>query len=214
MQDVRKRMEVIPAIDLLGGCVVRLCQGDFDRVTEYVSDPIELARRYVDAGARRLHVVDLDGAKSGQPTNLPIIERLASLDIELQTGGGIRDLPTLQRLLDAGVRRGVIGSAAVKQPDTVNNWMRAVGPACVILAMDVRLDANGAPEVLTDGWTEGSGDTHDQDSETHPGAVEFCDGADNDGNGELDDGCDRLCDEWMTRCHSAVSLDASRPRAR
>jgi len=150
-------MEVIPAIDLLGGGVVRLYQGDFGQVTQYARDPLELATRYADAGARRLHVVDLDGAKTGEPTNLPIIERLARLDIEVQTGGGIRDLPALQRLIDAGVQRAVIGSAAVKHPQIVDEWIAAVGAQRIILAMDVRLDADGDPEVLTDGWTEGSG---------------------------------------------------------
>lgn len=150
-------MEVIPAIDLLEGGVVRLFQGDFDQVTEYVKDPVELAKQYADAGARRLHVVDLDGAKSGEQSNLPIIERLARLDIELQTGGGIRDLAGLRRLIDAGVRRGVVGSTAVKQPDLVDAWIDAVGAEHVILAMDVRLDDDGEPEVLIDGWTAGSG---------------------------------------------------------
>ncbi|MFW2405153.1 MAG: 1-(5-phosphoribosyl)-5-[(5-phosphoribosylamino)methylideneamino]imidazole-4-carboxamide isomerase [Gammaproteobacteria bacterium] len=157
MHETRRRMEVIPAIDLLEGCVVRLFQGDFDQVTEYVRDPVELAKRYADAGARRLHVVDLDGARSGLQTNLPIIERLARLDIEVQTGGGIRDLPGLKRLFDAGVRRGVVGSAAVKQPDLVDEWIAAVGADRLILAMDVRLDEAGEPEVLIDGWTAGSG---------------------------------------------------------
>lgn len=150
-------MEVIPAIDLLDGGVVRLYQGDFGQVTQYVEDPVELARRYADAGAARLHVVDLDGAKTGEATNLPIIERLAELDIEVQAGGGIRDLPALQRLLDAGVKRGVIGSAAVKEPQLVDAWIADVGAERIILAVDVRLDAAGEPEVLTDGWTTGSG---------------------------------------------------------
>lgn len=150
-------MEVIPAIDLLAGGVVRLFQGDFDRVTHYVSDPVELARRYADAGMRRLHVVDLDGARTGDPVNLPIIERIARVDIEVQTGGGIRDLDGLRRLLDVGVRRGVVGSVAVKRPDVVVEWIGALGPERIILAMDVRLDDAGEPELLTHGWTEGSG---------------------------------------------------------
>jgi len=153
----RPRMEVIPAIDLLGGGVVRLFQGDFDRVTQYVDDPVELARAYADAGARRLHVVDLDGARTGAFVNLPIIERLARVNIDVQTGGGIRDLADLQRLIDAGVRRCVIGSAAVKQPDLVADWIGTVGAQRIIIAMDVRLNVNGVPEVLTDGWTAGSG---------------------------------------------------------
>ena len=97
----RQRMEVIPAIDLLGGGVVRLFQGDFDQVTEYATDPVKLARRYAAAGAKRLHVVDLDGAKTGEPTNLPIIAALVDSGMEIQAGGGIRD-----RRHPAGVRRG------------------------------------------------------------------------------------------------------------
>lgn len=151
------RLDVIPAIDLLGGSVVRLYQGDFERVTEYVQDPLELATRYANSGCRRLHVVDLDGARTGAATNLPIIERLARLNIEVQAGGGIRDLPSLRRLLGTGVRRAVIGSAAVKRPEHVDRWIADVGAERIILAMDVRLAADGQPEVLTDGWTAGSG---------------------------------------------------------
>lgn len=157
MNGAGERMEVIPAIDLLDGSVVRLLQGDFDRVTEYGNDPVALAQRYADAGARRLHVVDLDGARTGAATNLPIIERLAALNIEVQAGGGIRDLGTLQRLLDCGVRRGIVGSAAVREPELVASWIESVGPERVIVAVDVRLDADGEPELLTHGWTEGSG---------------------------------------------------------
>ena len=157
MTETRQRLEVIPAIDLLDGCVVRLLKGDYDQVTQYVRDPLELAREYADTGCERLHVVDLDGARSGQQTNLPIIEKLAKLEVEVQVGGGIRDLASLKRLLDAGARRGVIGSVAVKQPELVDEWMDEMGADRVILAMDVRLNADGEPEVLTDGWTEGSG---------------------------------------------------------
>lgn len=157
MPDARPRMEVIPAIDLLDGGVVRLFQGDFDRVTQYVRDPVELARRYAEAGARRLHVVDLDGARTGKPVNLPIIEQIARLDIEVQTGGGIRDLEGLRRLIDVGVRRGVVGSVAVKRPEVVAEWIGALGPERIILAMDVRLDGAGEPELLTHGWIESSG---------------------------------------------------------
>jgi phosphoribosylformimino-5-aminoimidazole carboxamide ribotide isomerase len=151
-------MEVIPAIDLLSGGVVRLFQGDFDQVTEYTADPLELAGQYAASGARRLHVVDLDGAKTGDPTNLPIITQLGDLGIEVQAGGGIRDLPRLTALLQAGVTRAVIGSVAVQQPEVVAEWMQAVGPEHIILAFDVRLDADGNPETLTHGWTRGSGE--------------------------------------------------------
>jgi phosphoribosylformimino-5-aminoimidazole carboxamide ribotide isomerase len=157
MTATRQRLEVIPAIDLLEGGVVRLLKGDYNQVTQYVRDPLELAREYADTGCERLHVVDLDGARSGEQTNLPIIEQLAKLEVEVQVGGGIRDLASLKRLLDAGARRGVVGSVAVKQPELVDEWMHEMGADRVILAMDVRLNADGEPEVLTDGWTEGSG---------------------------------------------------------
>jgi phosphoribosylformimino-5-aminoimidazole carboxamide ribotide isomerase len=155
--DRRARMEVIPALDLLDGGIVRLFQGDFDKVTEYPRDPLKLAQRYADAGAKRLHVVDLDGAKTGQPTNLPIIASLAECGMEIQAGGGIRDLERLSRLLDVGVSRAVIGSVAVEQRELVTEWIGQVGAAHIILAFDVRLRADGEPETLTHGWTRESG---------------------------------------------------------
>ena len=157
MSAPRKKLEVIPAIDLLGGTVVRLFQGDFDRVTRYVKDPLELAKRYADTSVRRLHVVDLDGAKTGQPTNLPIIESLAAVGLEIQAGGGIRDLTRLKALFGAGVSRGVIGSVAVENRDEVASWISAVGAERIIIAVDVRLGEDGEPEVLTRGWQTGSG---------------------------------------------------------
>lgn len=155
---MRKKLDIIPAIDLLGGSVVRLFQGDFDQVTQYAKDPLELAKRYADTGATRLHVVDLDGARTGEPTNLSIIESLSGVGMEIQAGGGIRDLARLRALLDAGVTRGVIGSVAVEDRDTVADWMSSVGPERIILAVDVRLTASGEPEVLTRGWQAGTGE--------------------------------------------------------
>ncbi len=157
MNPLRNRLEVIPAIDLLGGAVVRLYQGDFDQVTQYAQDPVELAQRYADSGALRLHVVDLDGARTGEPTNLPIIESLARIGIEVQAGGGIRDLARLRSLLDAGVTRAVIGSVAIEARDVVSGWLTEIGPDRVILAVDIRLGADGEPELLTRGWQTGTG---------------------------------------------------------
>ncbi len=154
---IRERMEVIPAIDLLGGGIVRLFQGDFDQVTEYSKDPIKLAERYAAAGAKRLHVVDLDGAKTGDPTNMSIITALANCGMQIQAGGGIRDRERLSALLAAGVTRAVIGSVAVKQPDRVAEWIDTIGADRFILAFDVRLNQNGEPVAATDGWTESSG---------------------------------------------------------
>jgi len=157
MNTERIKLEVIPAIDLLEGNVVRLFQGDFDKVTQYVRDPLELAKRYADTGVRRLHVVDLDGAKTGEPTNLPIIESLSTVGLEIQAGGGIRDLTRLKSLYDAGVSRGVIGSIAVENQDEVATWISQAGSGKIILAVDVRLAEDGEPEVLTRGWQTGSG---------------------------------------------------------
>jgi phosphoribosylformimino-5-aminoimidazole carboxamide ribotide isomerase len=152
------RMEVIPALDLLAGGIVRLFQGDFDQVTEYAKNPLELAQSYTEIGVKRLHVVDLDGAKTGQPANLPIISELASLGLEVQAGGGIRTFSQLARLLASGATRVILGSTAVKEPEQVAEWIAAVGPQRVILAFDVRLDESNSPEVLTHGWTRSSGE--------------------------------------------------------
>ena len=152
-----KKLEVIPAIDLLDGSIVRLFQGDFEQVTQYIKDPLKLAQQYADTGARRLHVVDLDGAKTGNPTNLPTIESLTTIGMEVQAGGGIRDLARLNALLDAGVTRAVIGSVAVENRAEVTNWMSAVGAERIIIAVDVRLGEDNEPEVLTRGWQAGSG---------------------------------------------------------
>ena len=137
---------------------MRLFQGDFDQVTKYEKSPIELAQRYFEIGVRRLHVVDLDGAKTGHPGNLPIISDLAEIGLEIQAGGGIRTLSRLARLLAAGASRVIIGSVAVKEQQEVAKWIEAVGHDRIILAFDIRMDDNNSPEVLTHGWTRGSGE--------------------------------------------------------
>jgi phosphoribosylformimino-5-aminoimidazole carboxamide ribotide isomerase len=152
------RMEVIPAIDLMAGGIVRLFQGDFDQVTEYEKNPLDLAQRYAEIGAKRLHVVDLDGARTGQPGNIPIISDLAKTGMEIQAGGGIRTISRLAGLLTAGASRVIVGSTAVKEREQVSDWIEEVGPERIILAFDVRLDEENSPEVLTHGWTQGSGE--------------------------------------------------------
>jgi phosphoribosylformimino-5-aminoimidazole carboxamide ribotide isomerase len=147
-------MEVIPAIDLLGGGVVRLYQGDFDQVTRYTTDPVALAESYLAAGLTRLHAVDLDGAKTGQPVNLPLIGAFAKSGLKVQAGGGIRDTARLRALLDAGADRAVIGSVAVQEPDTVIAWLDELGAGRVVLAFDVRI-REGVPVPQTHGWTRG-----------------------------------------------------------
>lgn len=150
-------MELIPAIDLRGGQVVRLLHGDFAAETRYAFTPDGLLQRYADWGAATLHVVDLDGARDGASGNLAIIEALARTGrLRLQVGGGIRNETALVRLLDAGVSRVVIGSLAVTAPDTVAGWLRSFGPERITLALDVRLDETGTPRLTTHGWQENS----------------------------------------------------------
>lgn len=148
-------IEIIPAIDLRGGRVVRLRQGDYARETAYADDPLELARRYRDAGARRLHVVDLDGARAGAFANLPVIEAMAGLGLSIQAGGGVRGEACVQRLLDAGVRRVVVGSLAVRQPERVIPWLAGFGAENLVLALDTRR-VEGEWTLPVQGWTEAS----------------------------------------------------------
>ncbi len=153
-------MEVIPALDLLGGRCVRLYQGDFNQVTVYDENPVDLARRYRDAGMHRLHVVDLDGARSGEPGNLDLIAELTGdIGLAVQIGGGLRDLERVRTLLDTGASRVVIGSAAVTDPQMVIGWINELGAERVIPAFDVKLNQQGEPVVQTHGWTKNSEQT-------------------------------------------------------
>jgi imidazole glycerol phosphate synthase subunit HisF len=137
-------MEVIPAIDLMNGGCVRLYKGDFAQVTEYAQDPLDIARRYREAGSERLHLVDLDGARSGELVNLDIIRRITGeLAFKVQVGGGVRDIARVKLLLDAGADRVVIGSTAVQKPEEVAGWIRELGGEHIVLAFDVRRPTAG-----------------------------------------------------------------------
>lgn len=148
-------MKLYPAIDLVAGQAVRLAQGRFEDMTVYDHSPLDLARRYAAAG--HLHIVDLDGAKQGSPAHTELITRLvtelvAATELKIQIGGGIRSQDDVQRLLDAGADRVVIGSLAVKDPEATEVIFGAVGPERVTLAVDVRRDERGVPWVATHGW--------------------------------------------------------------
>jgi phosphoribosylformimino-5-aminoimidazole carboxamide ribotide isomerase len=141
---------VYPAIDLRRGRVVRLRQGDPDRETRYASDPLSVARRWQEAGATWLHVVNLDGAfDEGGRENQAALERILTTGLKVQFGGGVRDFATLSWALNLGVRRVVIGTAAVKNPALVDQALRACGPDRIALGIDAR---DG--QVRTHGWTE------------------------------------------------------------
>lgn len=144
-------MLLIPAIDLQDGRCVRLRQGDLDDATIFSEDPASMARRWLDAGARRLHLVDLNGAVAGKPKNeasiRAIIDAVGS-DIPVQIGGGIRDLDTIERYLDGGISYVIIGTAAVKNPGFLHDACSAF-PGNIIVGLDAR---DG--KVATDGWSK------------------------------------------------------------
>lgn len=144
-------MLILPAIDLRGGMCVRLAQGDYGRETVYGEDPVALALQFEDAGATFLHLVDLDGAKSGVPENLAVIKRVVSaLSIPIEVGGGIRTLETANALLDAGVERVVFGTALVRSPELAEEVFVELKKRAVA-GIDVR-EGN----VAVAGWQEES----------------------------------------------------------
>ena len=149
---------IIPAIDLIDGCVVRLHQGDYGARRDYGEDPLARLQRYQASGAQLLHIVDLTGAKDPKARQIPLLrELLSSLSLPVQTGGGIRSADDVRSLLDAGAARVVVGSAAVKRTDEVAGWMKTFGADKLVLALDVRINKAGNAEVAVSGWQENSG---------------------------------------------------------
>ncbi len=149
---------IIPAIDLIDGCVVRLHQGNYGARRDYGEDPLVRLQRYQASGAQLLHIVDLTGAKDPKARQIPLLrELLGSLSIPVQTGGGIRSADDVRSLLDAGAARVVVGSAAVKRTDEVAGWMKIFGADKLVLALDVRINKAGNAEVAVSGWQENSG---------------------------------------------------------
>ena len=149
---------IIPAIDLIDGCVVRLHQGNYGARRDYGEDPLVRLQRYQASGDQLLHIVDLTGAKDPKARQIPLLrELLGSLSIPVQTGGGIRSADDVRSLLDAGAARVVVGSAAVKRTDEVAGWMKIFGADKLVLALDVRINKAGNAEVAVSGWQENSG---------------------------------------------------------
>lgn len=150
-------MILYPAMDLMGGRVVRLSQGRFEEATTYPADPAEALAAFAAAGAEWAHVVDLDGAKAGAPVQHELIAGLAATaPLRLQVAGGFRTAAQIGRMFEAGVARVVIGSLAVKDPELVRSFLARFGAERITLSLDVRL-SGGTPFVATAGWTEDSG---------------------------------------------------------
>jgi len=144
-------VELIPAIDLLDGKVVRLHQGKYDEVTVYDDDPVAMAKRFEDQGAERLHVVDLEGARQGRPAHVPIIQGiLRETDLQVQIGGGVRSEETAAQWMEAGAARVVLGTVVVKAPE-VAQAICARYPKGVVMALDAR---DG--KIAVEGWREQS----------------------------------------------------------
>jgi phosphoribosylformimino-5-aminoimidazole carboxamide ribotide isomerase len=142
-------MELIPAIDIRGGRCVRLDQGDFGRETVFADEPVEVARRWLDEGASRLHVVDLDGAREGWPVNAELVGRIVAVaGVPVQVGGGLRDKAAIQRYLDAGVDRVVLGTAAVKDRALLAEALAEHGRQ-IVVSVDARVGL-----VAVEGWEE------------------------------------------------------------
>lgn len=147
-----------PAIDIREGRVVRLRQGDYDAETRYADDPLALAKRYAEAGAEWLHLVDLDAAKAGGWTLGPLVEAIRrETTLKVQTGGGVRDDADVQAIYGAGAARVVIGSMAIRQANRVLGWLERFGNDRVTIALDARADDAGVFRLPVHGWTEASG---------------------------------------------------------
>ena len=149
---------VYPALDIRGGRVVRLAQGDYARETQYGDDPLPRAQAFADAGARWMHLVDLDAAKAGGYTLVPLLAGIArDTGLRVQTGGGVRGREDVARILDAGAARVVVGSLAVREPETVIAWLAEFGGERITVALDTRQDEAGVWQLPVHGWTENAG---------------------------------------------------------
>jgi phosphoribosylformimino-5-aminoimidazole carboxamide ribotide isomerase len=151
-------MDLLPAIDLRGGRAVRLLRGEFTQETPVAASPGALLQRFAAAGAGRVHVVDLDGARDGAGGNRALIlELVASGGPRIQAGGGLRRAEDVEQLLAAGVDRAVVGSVAAESPETIGDWIRRFGPDRLVAALDVRIGPDGTPRLATHGWQRDTG---------------------------------------------------------
>ncbi|MBS0456292.1 MAG: 1-(5-phosphoribosyl)-5-[(5-phosphoribosylamino)methylideneamino] imidazole-4-carboxamide isomerase [Proteobacteria bacterium] len=153
---------VYPAIDVRGGRVVRLRQGDYAQETHYADDPFGVVRLYAQAGAAWLHLVDLDAARMGGYRLAELLLRIKDeTGLRVQTGGGVRSEADVRTLLQTGADRVIVGSLAVREPETVRRWLQVFGPERIVVALDTRKDEKGWWRLPTQGWTQTEGDGKD-----------------------------------------------------
>jgi len=153
---------IIPAIDVRNGSVVRLHQGDYDRQTAYSDSPLDPIRRYAREGASWLHLVDLDAARLGEYSLIPLLKEVCRhTPLKVQTGGGIRTEEDVEAVLGAGAERVVVGTTAVKDSARVVAWLRRFGPDRITLALDTSQDEKGLWRLPVKGWTEATPGTLD-----------------------------------------------------
>lgn len=154
MSQTPRPFTVYPAIDVRGGAVVRLLKGDYEQETRYTDKPLAVAESYARSGATWLHLVDLDAARAGGYTLGDTLSRITdTTGLQVQTGGGVRTADDVQRLIDAGAARVVVGSVAVREPGTVTAWIERFGPECITVALDTRIGQDGTWVMPTAGWT-------------------------------------------------------------
>ncbi|HEY4652339.1 MAG TPA: 1-(5-phosphoribosyl)-5-[(5-phosphoribosylamino)methylideneamino]imidazole-4-carboxamide isomerase [Pontibacter sp.] len=145
-------MEIIPAIDIIGGQCVHLTEGDFARQTTYDSNPVEVAKRFEAHGIKRLHLVDLDGARARKPVNLRVLESIAAnTSLTIDFGGGLQSGEAVQQAFDAGAAQVTAGSIAVREPETVKSWLLKYGPEKIIIGADFK-----GTNIAISAWTEES----------------------------------------------------------
>ncbi|MDD4203019.1 MAG: 1-(5-phosphoribosyl)-5-[(5-phosphoribosylamino)methylideneamino]imidazole-4-carboxamide isomerase [Candidatus Omnitrophica bacterium] len=145
-------MLVIPAIDIIDGKVVRLTQGDYDKKTIYCDDPVSVAQKFKNMGAKRIHIIDLDGAKTGEPINLPIVKEIVnSTELDVELGGGIRNIQTIAQILDCGVKKVILGTAIYKDENFAKMSIDNFGEA-VIFGIDAKEE-----KIKIEGWVKESG---------------------------------------------------------
>ncbi len=143
-------IDLIPAIDLIDGSCVRLVEGDFSRKTDYGKDPVEMAVFFADAGFKRLHVVDLDGARTGSPVHIPLLAEMAKESrLNIDFGGGVREAQQIEDILKAGAKQVSLGSIAVKEPNVVESWIKGFGPDVIFLGADLK-----EGKIATHAWSE------------------------------------------------------------